>query len=154
MFDLVPWRKQKKGDVSRLHREFDDLFDRFFRRDFAIPGDPLGKELWFPTADILEDKKKITLKVEIPGVEAEDIDVSLDGRRLTIKGEKKQEKEEKEENYHRTERIYGQFRRSIELPAEVDPSKVDASYKRGVLKIELKKTKESHPKKIVIKTNS
>jgi HSP20 family protein len=94
------------------------------------------------------------LKVEIPGVEARDIDVSLDGRRLMIKGEKKQEKEEKEENFHRTERRYGQFRRTIELPAEVDPSKVDASYKRGVLKIELKKTKESQPKKNSVKTYS
>jgi HSP20 family protein len=153
MFDLVPWRKRQKGEVSHLHHEFDNLFNRFFRRDFGVPGDPLGKGLWFPTTDILEDKKKITLKVEIPGVEAKDIHVSLDGRRLTIKGEKKQEKEEKEENIHRTERTYGQFRRTIELPAEVDPSKVDASYKRGVLKIELKKTKESYPKKINVKTN-
>jgi HSP20 family protein len=153
MFDLVPWRKQRRGEVSHLHREFDDLFSRFLRRDFGVPGDPVGKGLWFPTTDILEDKKKITLKVEIPGVEAKDIDVSLSGRRLIIKGEKKQEKEEKEENIHRTERTYGQFRRTIELPAEVDPSKVDASYKRGVLKIELKKNKESQPKKINVKTN-
>ena len=94
MFDLVPWRKQQKGGISRLHRKFDDQFSRFFGRDFAVPGDPLGKGLWFPTTDILEDKKKITVKAEMPGVEAKDIDVSLDGRRLTIKGEKKQKKEE------------------------------------------------------------
>ena len=153
MFHLVPWRKRPKGEVSHLHREFDDLFNRFFRRDFGVPGDPLAKGLWFPTTDILEDKKKITLKVEIPGVEARDINVSLEGRRLTIKGEKKQEKEEKDENIHRTERAYGRFRRTIELPAEVDASRVDASYKRGVLKIELKKIKESHPKKINVKTH-
>ena len=60
MFDLVPWRKRQKGEVSNLHREFDDLFNRFFRRDFGMLGDPLGKGLWFPTTDILEDKKKIT----------------------------------------------------------------------------------------------
>lgn len=153
MFDLVPWRKQQKGDVSHLHREFDDMFRSFFKRDFGMPGDPLGKGLWLPTTDILEDKKKITLKVEIPGVEARNIDVSLDGRRLTIKGEKKHEKKEKDENFHRTERFYGQFQRIIELPAEIDPSKIDASYKRGVLKIELKKTKESQPKKINVITN-
>ena len=153
MFDLVPWRKQRKWEVTHLHREFDDLFNRLFRRDLGVPGDPLGKGHWFPTTDILEDKKKITLKVEIPGVEAGDIDVSLEGRRLTIKGEKKQEIEENGENFHRMERAYGQFQRTIELPAEVDPAKVDASYKRGVLKIELKKNKESHPKKIDVKTN-
>jgi HSP20 family protein len=71
---------------------------------------------------------------------------------LTIKGEKKREKEEKDENYHCMERSYGYFNRTIELPADVDPEKVDASYKKGVLKIELKKTKESEIKKIEIKS--
>lgn len=154
MFDIIPWSKQRKGEVSHLQHEFDDLFNRLFRRDFGFAGDPLGKGLWFPTTDISETKKKITLKVEIPGVETRDIDVSVDGRRLTIKGERKQEKEEREENFHRTERFYGQFQRTIELPAEVDPSKVDAAYKRGVLRIGLQKTKESHPRKIKVKTNS
>lgn len=91
------------------------------------------------------------MKAELPGVETEDIDVSLDGRMLTIKGEKKHEKEEKKENYHRVERSYGYFNRSIELPAEVDASKVDASFKKGVLKIELNKTKATETKKIQIK---
>lgn len=154
MFDLVPWRKQQRRDVSRVYRESDDLFNRFFGRDFAVPGDPLRKGLWFPTADILEDKKKITLKAEIPGVEAKDIDVSIDGRRLTIKGEKKHEKEEAVENYHRMESAYGVFSRTIELPAEVDSQKIDASYKRGVLKIVLKKTKEAQSKKIQVRSGS
>ena len=154
MFDLVRWRKQSKGDVSLFHREFDDLFNRFFRRDFRVPGDPIGKGLRFPTTDILEDNKKITLKAEIPGVEAKDIDVSLDGRRLTIKGEKKQEKEDEIGNYHRMESAYGYFSRTIELPAEVDSEKIDASYKRGVLKIVLKKTKGSESKKIQVRSGS
>jgi HSP20 family protein len=71
---------------------------------------------------------------------------------LTIKGEKKQEKEEREENFHRMERSYGYFNRTIELPCEVDSEKVDASYKKGVLKIELKKTKESESRQIEIKS--
>jgi len=154
MFDLVPWKKQQKRNVSRLHREFDDLFNRFFGRDFEIPGDPLKKGHWFPTADILEDKKKITLKAEIPGVEAGDIDVSLAGRRLTIKGEKRHEKEEVVENCHRMESAYGYFNRTIELPAEVDSEKIDASYKRGVLKIVLKKTKASEGKKIQVRSGA
>ena len=154
MFDLVPRRKQPKGDVSLLHREFDDLFNRFFRRDFGASGDPLGKGLRFPTTDILEDNKKITLKAEIPGVEAKDIDVSIDGRRLTIKGEKKQEKEEEVGNYYRMESSCGYFSRTIELPAEVDSEKINASYKRGVLKIVLKKTKGSESKKIQVRSRS
>jgi HSP20 family protein len=72
------------------------------------------------------------------------------GRRLTIRGEKKQEQKEKEETYYRVERSYGYFKRTIELPAEVDPNKVDASYKRGVLKLKLRKVKESEAKRIKV----
>jgi HSP20 family protein len=92
-------------------------------------------------------RKEITVKAEIPGVEADDLDVSLDERMLIIGGERKQEKEEKEENYHRMERSYGHFRRAVQLPADVDPQKIEASYKKGVLKIVSKKTKESEVKK-------
>ena len=72
---------------------------------------------------------------------------------MTIKGEKKQEKEEKDSNYHRIERSYGYFNRSVDLPVEVDPEKVDASYKRGILKIIMRKSKESETKKIDVKTS-
>jgi len=99
-----------------------------------------------------EERKDITIKAEIPGIEAKDFDVSIDGRLLTIKGEKKQEQKEKDETYYRVERLYGYFKRTIELPAEVDPNKVDASYKRGILKIRLRKSKESKTKRIKITT--
>jgi HSP20 family protein len=151
MFELMPWKKREQNDLVHLRRDFDDLVNRFFDRDFWVPGDLLREDNWFPSVDISEGKKDITVKAEIPGVEANDIDISLNGKLLTIKGEKKQEKEEKKENYHRMERSYGYFNRTIELPAEVDAEKVDASYKKGVLKIELKKTKESETKKIEIK---
>jgi HSP20 family protein len=75
----------------------------------------------------------------------------MDGRTLIIKGEKKQEKEDQDENYHRRERSYGYFRRTTQLPADVDASKVEASYKKGVLKVVLKKTRESEAKKIEIR---
>ena len=83
------------------------------------------------------------VKAEIPGVDKDGIDISLDGRRLTIRGEKRQEKEESDEHYHRVESSFGFYRRTIELPANVDESKVDARYKNGVLKIKFKKTKET-----------
>jgi HSP20 family protein len=152
MFELMPWKKREQKDWVNLRRDFDDLANRFFDRDFWAPSDMFKEDSWFPTIDISEGKKDITVKAEIPGVEANDIDISLNGKLLTIKGEKKQEKKEKEENYHRMERSYGYFNRTIELPSEVDPEKVDASYKKGVLKVELKKTKESETKKIEIKT--
>ena len=101
---------------------------------------------------MVDGKGKITVKAEIPGCEAKDIDVKLDGRMLTISGEKKQEKEEKDENFHRVERTYGSFSRMVELPGEVNPEDVDATYKKGVLKLVLKKIRETEAKKIEIKT--
>lgn len=152
MFDLMPWRKREPNDLVALRRDFDDLANRFFDRDFRTPANVVGADNWFPSVDISEGKKDITVKAEIPGVDAKDIDVTISGKLMTIKGEKKQEKEEKEENYHRMERSYGYFSRTIELPCEVDAERVDASYKKGVLKVELKKTRESESRRIEIKS--
>ncbi|UCE51481.1 MAG: Hsp20/alpha crystallin family protein [Desulfobacterales bacterium] len=151
MFELMPWKKRGGKEISRLGSELDDLYGRFFGRGPMIPERFLQEEALFPALDISEGKKEITVKAEIPGVEADDLDVSLDGRTLIIKGEKKQEKEDKDENYHRMERSYGYFRRTVQLPVDVDPSKVEASYKKGVLKVTLKKTKESEAKKIEVR---
>ena len=150
MFELMPWRKRGGKEISRLGSELDSLYDRFFSSGPMIPWRSLREKELFPVLDVSEGKKEIAVKAEIPGVEADDLDVSLDGRTLTIKGEKKQEKEEKDENYHRMERSYGYFRRTIQLPADVDPSKVEASYKRGILMVVLKKTKETEAKKIKV----
>lgn len=127
----------------------DRLFDRVFdwrRFDLTVRS---GQ--WTPAIDVSETDKEILVKAEIPGMEAKDIDISLDGRVLTLKGEKKTEQEEKEENYHRVERRYGTFSRSFELPADVDTNKVNATYKDGVLKLNLTKTKAQTVKKIEIK---
>ena len=153
MFDLMPWKKQENRGIARFRGELDRLFDRFFDMDLPSTREFFGENDWFPSLDISEGKNEITVKAEIPGVEAKDIDIALDGKRLTIKGEKKQEKEEKDSNYHRIERSYGYFNRSVDLPVEVDPEKVEASYKKGVLKITMKKSKESETKKIDVKTS-
>jgi HSP20 family protein len=151
MFDLMPWKKRDTKEVARFRSEPDNLFDRFFDLDFPSTREFFKEGRWLPSVDISEGKKEITVKAEIPGVDAKDIDIALDGRRLTIKGEKKQEKEEKDENYHRVERSYGYFNRTVELPTEVNADKVDASYEKGILKIVLKKTKEAETKKIEVK---
>ena len=153
MSDLMPWKKRENKDVVRFRSELDNLFDRFFGPDFLATGELFSDDGWFPSVDIAEGKKEITVKAEIPGAEPKDLDISLDGKRLTIKGEKKRKKEEKEENYHRVERSYGSFNRTVELPVEVEPDQVEASYKKGVLKIVMKKSKESESKKINIKTS-
>ena len=93
-------------------------------------------------------------KAELPGIDPKDIDVSLHDNVLTLKGEHKQAKEEKEENYHRVERSYGSFIRSLRLPAEVASDKVNATYKDGVLTVKVNKTAKGAAKKIEIKAGS
>jgi HSP20 family protein len=132
--------------------EMDNLFNRFFDMDLPISRRLFGDGEWAPRVDVIEGKGDITVKAEIPGCEAKDIDVKLDGRTLKISGEKKQEKEEKDENFHRVERSYGSFCRMVELPAEVIQEDIDAIYKKGVLKLVFKKARESEAKKIEIKT--
>ena len=153
MFDLMPWRKREGKDLVGFKNELDNLFNRFFDLDFPISREFFKEGEWVPRVDVSEGKKEITVKAEIPGCNAKDIDVSLEGQILTIKGEKKQEKEEKEENFHPVERSYGSFTRRMNLPAEVDQENIDASYKKGVLKLVFKKTKISEGKKIDIKTS-
>ena len=150
MMDLLPWRRRGSKDLVGFKSEFDNLFNRFFDVDF--PFELFKEGQWVPRVDVNESKKKITVKAEIPGCDVDDINVGLDGRILTIKGEKKQEEAEKEKSAHRLERAYGYFTRTLTLPTEVDQEEVDATYKKGVLKIVLKKAKEAEGKKIDIKT--
>lgn len=151
MKGLIPWRKREQR-IANFRKEYDDLFSRFFDdAPFAFPK-RFSEESWYPTMDMSEGEKDIIIKAEIHGVEQKDIEVSLDGRILTIKGEKKLEKEESDERYHRVESHFGSYKRTIELPADVDESKVEARYKNGVLKINLKKAKAAATRKIKIAT--
>ncbi|MGD8262749.1 MAG: Hsp20/alpha crystallin family protein [Desulfobacterales bacterium] len=150
MFDVLPWKRKKENQINALQREFDNLYERFFEPNSLPSSYFFKKGKWDPIMDISEGRKDIMVKAEIPGIEARDFDISIDGRLLTIRGEKKQEQNQKEERYYRVERSYGYFNRTIELPAEVNPDKVDASYKRGVLKIKLQKAKEQETKRIKI----
>jgi HSP20 family protein len=101
--------------------------------------------------DVAETTDKIVVKAEIPGMDSKDIDISLSGDVLTIKGEKKTEREEKEENYHLVERSYGSFARSLRLPVGVEGDKIEASYKQGVLIVTCPKKEEVKAKPIEIK---
>ena len=106
---------------------------------------------WVPSVDVSETADKIVVKAEIPGIDSKDIDISLSGDVLTIKGEKKSEREEKEENYHLVERSYGSFTRSLRLPVGVEADKIEASYKQGVLTVTCPKKEEVKAKPIEIK---
>ena len=112
--------------------------------------DQLAAGSFVPLVDVYEDEHNLVLKLEVPGVNEEDLNVSVENSTLTIQGERKFEKEEKEENFHRIERRYGSFTRTFKLPNSVDSDKVEASYEKGVLKIALAKRAEAKPKQIKV----
>ena len=139
---LMPW--------TGLKQEMDRLFDRFGLEPWAELPTALGD--WAPSLDVSETKEAFVVKAETPGMESKDIQVSLQENMLTIKGEKRQEKEDKDERYHRVERAYGAFARSVRLPVAVDGSKVTAAFKNGLLTVTLPKTPGAKGATIPVKT--
>ncbi|MBA4149705.1 MAG: Hsp20/alpha crystallin family protein [Verrucomicrobia bacterium] len=106
---------------------------------------------WSPSVDITEDEKEFLIKVELPEVKKEDVEVSVENGALQIAGERKMEKEEKGKKYHRVERAYGSFSRSFTLPDGADPSKINAEYKEGILNVHIAKGEKSTAKAIEVK---
>ncbi len=140
---LMPWT-----GMAAVRREMDRLFDRFLEPRW----DELeGVKEWWPKIDMSETKDAIVVKAEIPGVEQNDIQVLLQEQILTIKGEKRHEKEEKDEHFHRVERSYGAFTRTVTLPVAADAEKVSATFKDGVLTVTLPKTPAAKGTPIPIK---
>lgn len=107
-----------------------------------------------PRMDLSETDDTIEITAELPGVDLKDLDVSVEGDMLTLKGEKKAETEEKKKDYHFVERSYGSFRRAIRLPGTVDPEKVNATFDKGVLKITMPKPEEAKQKRRRIEVKS
>lgn len=140
-------------------REFatlQDRMNRLFRESYNDAGrdESLTTSSFAPAVDVYEDEHKVTLKIEVPGIEEKDIDVRVENNTLTVQGERKIEREEKEENYRRVERQYGSFTRTFTLPQTVDTENVSASYDKGVLKISLPKKAEAKPKQIKVNVGS
>ncbi len=137
-------------EVADLRNRMDEIFGEFFgQTPFAIAA---TEAVWSPLVDVHETKEGFLLQVELPGVKQEDIQVSMVGDTLTLKGERKRETEVKEDSYHRIERSYGTFQRSIVLPSVLDPNRVKATYREGVLEIQLPKKEEAKPKEIKVET--
>lgn len=142
-------------------REFVTLQDRMNRlmRDSRGPGsegqdETLTSSAFAPPVDVYEDEHSVTLKIEVPGIDENDIDVRIENNTLTVHGERKFEKEEKEENYRRVERQYGSFTRTFTLPNTVNQESVQADYDKGVLKVKLVKKAEAKPKQIKVNVGS
>jgi HSP20 family protein len=139
--------RRHEGDVARLHGEMNDLFNGFFRGwDW-----PWASGRAWPPIDVAEKDDAIVVRAEVPGCKAEDVDISIHGRTLTISGQKEETQEHKEKGYYHSESVYGSFRRDVDLPTEVNQDKVEASCKNGVLSISLPKVEKTKPVKIQVK---
>jgi HSP20 family protein len=146
-YELVPRTHRFMSLVPRWN-----MFDLFFN-DFGLTDLFNDKEVLMPAIDISETEKEYVITGEIPGVDAKDLDVTLNDGILTIKGEKKHENEEKDENYHCIERHYGSFERSFRIPDKVKTDELDATYKDGIFKLSLPKAEVVEAKKIEVKEN-
>ena len=127
-------------------------FERFLREALSpVTGEgEVSTRTWAPPVDIYEDGDNLVLKAELPGINPDEVEIRVENNTLYLKGERKFEKEVKEQSYHRVERTYGTFTRSFSLPNSVDPDKVVASYKDGVLTLTMPKKEEAKPKTIKI----
>lgn len=131
--------------LSSLRDEVNRLFD------FSLPARDSGLfSGWSPALDVFDDKESVVVKVELPGLKKEEINLSLHDGVLTVSGDRKRETEKKEGESFRSERYFGKFQRSVTLPTAVDSAKVTAAYKDGVLTVELPKAEEAKPKQIEV----
>lgn len=129
---------------DRLNRLFNETFSRFFDEG------EVGTRTWAPPVDVYETEHDVVLKAELPGVDPKDVEARVEAGTLYLKGERKFENEVKQDNYRRIERAYGSFVRSFPLPSSVDPDKVAAEYKDGVLTLTMPKREEAKRKTIKI----
>jgi len=145
---LVRWNPRNQLLRNQVSRLFDESFNDFLApvRDTA---DVLETD-WLPPVDIREDDGHLVLFVEVPGMNREQIEITLENRVLTLRGERKFERDEDRDRYHRVERAYGSFSRSFHLPANVDTGAAKATFTDGILQIELPKTEEAKPKTLEI----
>jgi len=141
--EMNPWSAFDR--LPSLRDELNRLFD------FAMPTRDSGLfSGWTPALDVYDEKDNFVVKAELPGLKKEDIDINVHNGVLTISGERKHEAEKEEGQTFRSERYFGRFQRSVTLPAAVQVDKIKASYKDGVLTIDLPKAEEAKPKQIAI----
>jgi len=168
--EMVPWRwgglrrwddddrpfESFLREMDSLHKDMDRLFEDFWKGSGrhsmmtapwqSMMGQPMEYSAVMPRVDETEDEKAFHIHVELPGMDQEDVDITLSNGMLTIRGEKKREEEEKGKDFYRKERSFGAFRRTLPIPSEVDEKGIEASFKKGILYIELPKTEAARKK--------
>lgn len=148
----VPAKTEERTPFENLRREIDRLFDDFHPFDWRLPSRVLGFEVprisraeWqvAPAMDLVEKDDAYEITAELPGLDEKNVEIKLSNHTLTIKGEKSEEKEDRQKDYYLSERRYGSFQRSFQLPEGVDADKIDANFAKGVLTVKLPKTAEA-----------
>ncbi|MCC6543304.1 MAG: Hsp20/alpha crystallin family protein [Nitrospirae bacterium] len=157
----VPWRGP--SEISRMAKEMERFAEDSFGRGWGQRGMPFLRrwqalkraEEWAaaPKVDVYEEDNDVVIKTEVPGMDKDEIEISLEGNTLTLKGEKKKEEKIEDKDYSYSERYFGSFTRTIELPADVQADKVTAALKNGVLNIRLPKVESAKKKEVKIKVD-
>jgi len=148
--NLLP-RLREKSLAAKRPMSIADLMEDFWREPMSgFPG--LFKDIGYPAVDVSETDGVVTVKAELPGLDPTDVEISLEDDSLILRGEKKFEDEEKKEDYHRIERSYGSFTRTVPLPGKVKESEAKAKFDKGVLTITLPRDASEAPKKITIES--
>ena len=146
---MVPTRfRPFESDFPFWPERLDRVFDRALRTWFEE--DRLDRCVWYPAVDVSENESEVTIRADLPEVEAKDLNLEIHDGQLTLKGERKSEKEEKKEHYYHVERRFGSFQRTFTLPAGVDTDKVAADYEKGVLTVHVPKSEAAKPKQIKV----
>jgi HSP20 family protein len=142
---LVRWSPRREV-FPGFHTEIDRVFDAFF-------GSPIvdgRSRRWVPAVDLVEGDNELVLRADLPGLEREDVEVEIKDGVLTVSGERKAEHEEKSDGFHRVERAYGSFSRSVRLPKGVEADAVTADFDKGVLEVHIPKPEERQPHRVQI----
>ncbi len=145
---IVRWEPFK--EIAALQERMNRVFDEVWGRRPRGEEDYLSSA-WIPAVDVRETADALHIQVEVPGIDPKDVQVAVENGVLIIKGSRNFEKAAEGETYHRVERAYGSFERSFTLPSNIDPDKVKATYRHGVLHLSLAKREEAKPKAITIK---
>ena len=143
---IVRWEPLR--ELTTLQNEMNRLFGSAF--DTPTPGNGGTLRRWMPAMDLVETEDHFVLRSDLPGLAEEDVSIEVEDRVLTVSGERKSEHSENKDGYHRVERAFGSFSRSLTLPEGVDPEAVAASFDRGVLEVRIPKPEERKPRKISI----
>jgi HSP20 family protein len=148
---LIRWEPAR--ELNTLQNEVNRLFNTFF--DAPLPnGGTAGQRRWLPAMDLVETEDDFVLRADLPGLSEDDVNIELEDNVLTVSGERKSEHEERKEGFHRVERAYGSFARSLSLPDGVNAEAIKASFDRGVLEVHIPKPEERKPRKVAISVGS